>query len=303
MEKYLKGPVRSTADYSDKTGEAFVHTCRIWDGVFVSANTINKKQIVHKGKMPAEACFLNCCLDGRCEVNLGDRYVYVEKGMISLNRQLPNDGYYYPGSLYKGVEIVLFPEIMEKCALDELELKSGLVNFGVSGSGDYIGTLSERMMSVCEEAYEGICAKTLSVEELRYFCIEIIYRLMHGEVKEFSGKAYVSKGQRSIARLVEQKLCEDLGRRVTARMLSDDLGMAESTIKKYFEAVYGANISDYVRNKRMEQAKRLLTDSEENIGSIAILCGYNNQSKFGSVFKKETGCTPFEYRCQSKIGR
>lgn len=46
----------------------------------------------------------------------------------------------------------------------------------------------------------------------------------------------------------------------------------------------------------MEEAQRLLRDTNENIVEIAMLVGYSNSSKFSAAFKKHTGILPKEYR-------
>ncbi|MFA6619184.1 MAG: helix-turn-helix domain-containing protein [Candidatus Neomarinimicrobiota bacterium] len=43
-------------------------------------------------------------------------------------------------------------------------------------------------------------------------------------------------------------------------------------------------------------AKALLMESDYNISEIASIVGDESQSKFGSVFRNITGCTPSEYR-------
>ena len=51
-----------------------------------------------------------------------------------------------------------------------------------------------------------------------------------------------------------------------------------------------------MREKRMEYAKRLLENTDESIGDIASICGYEHQGKFGRVFKDYTDVPPLEYR-------
>ncbi len=45
----------------------------------------------------------------------------------------------------------------------------------------------------------------------------------------------------------------------------------------------------FVRNYRMQKAGALLKNTNKNIAEIALQVGYNNPSKFSSVFKDEFG--------------
>ena len=46
----------------------------------------------------------------------------------------------------------------------------------------------------------------------------------------------------------------------------------------------------------MKKAAELLTSTRLSVAEIAELVGYMNQSKFASVFKKQFGLSPLEYR-------
>jgi AraC family transcriptional regulator len=52
----------------------------------------------------------------------------------------------------------------------------------------------------------------------------------------------------------------------------------------------------WLRQRRIARAKQLLSDSSLQLGEIAILTGYSNQSAFGVAFRRETGLTPTAWR-------
>ena len=49
----------------------------------------------------------------------------------------------------------------------------------------------------------------------------------------------------------------------------------------------------------MDLAAKLLRTTKQSIAEIAAASGYENQGKFGTVFKKIYGVTPLEYRRQN----
>ena len=68
----------------------------------------------------------------------------------------------------------------------------------------------------------------------------------------------------------------------------------------YFSALFSQEMQstfvEYVTQKRMEKAKKLLRQSEKHSGEIALEVGYKDPHYFSFVFKKTQGYTPREYR-------
>jgi len=50
---------------------------------------------------------------------------------------------------------------------------------------------------------------------------------------------------------------------------------------------------------RMEQAKHLLTTSQQQVDSIARLCGYDDVRFFRRLFRRNSGLTPLAYRAKA----
>lgn len=72
----------------------------------------------------------------------------------------------------------------------------------------------------------------------------------------------------------------------------------------YFSAIFSQAMQmtfiEYVTQKRMEKAKKLLRQTEKHSGDIALEVGYKDPHYFSFVFKKTQGCTPREYRMGQK---
>ncbi|MDD7652976.1 MAG: helix-turn-helix transcriptional regulator [Candidatus Faecousia sp.] len=63
-----------------------------------------------------------------------------------------------------------------------------------------------------------------------------------------------------------------------------------------FRKETGQTISAYVSHIRIEKSKALLRQPGVPIAEIAGLCGFEDQSYFTRVFKKQTGISPKQYR-------
>ena len=60
--------------------------------------------------------------------------------------------------------------------------------------------------------------------------------------------------------------------------------------------VTGMNVSNFMAQCRMQEAARLLRDTDENVSSIAEKCGYPVESTFYRNFKKYYHMTPADYK-------
>lgn len=62
---------------------------------------------------------------------------------------------------------------------------------------------------------------------------------------------------------------------------------------------YGIGIAEYIRQLRIEKAKKLLTEQNQlSLAEIACECGFNDYNYFITVFKHITGTPPKTYRQQ-----
>jgi AraC family transcriptional regulator len=58
----------------------------------------------------------------------------------------------------------------------------------------------------------------------------------------------------------------------------------------------GFSPSRYQIDLRMNEARRLLRETNESIVNIALDVGYSNPSHFAKLFRRENGLTPSKYR-------
>lgn len=72
--------------------------------------------------------------------------------------------------------------------------------------------------------------------------------------------------------------------------------MNPAYLGQLFKKRMGYSITDYIHDVRIEQAKRLLVETDQNIELIANQTGFTDRSYFCKIFKKKTGLSPGEYK-------
>ena len=91
---------------------------------------------------------------------------------------------------------------------------------------------------------------------------------------------------------ISQNFSED----ITLAMAAEHLHVNTSYLSTLFRQVTGMTFKEHLNRVRIEEAARLLSNTDYPVMEIAIACGYKDQSYFTKVFKKMTGLTPKQYR-------
>ncbi|MGO4370161.1 response regulator transcription factor [Paenibacillus sp. 2TAB19] len=104
--------------------------------------------------------------------------------------------------------------------------------------------------------------------------------------------------QRLMIRKVKEFVKQSLDQDLSLQLLSQQVYLHPKYLSDIFKRETGQNLSDYVTERRLEKAKKLLKETTLKISEIAPLCGFANHKYFASLFKQHIGCTPTEYREQ-----
>ena len=84
--------------------------------------------------------------------------------------------------------------------------------------------------------------------------------------------------------------------KITVKMLSDRYHVDPYHLEHIFTKYTGYSIRQYQISRRIGEAQRLLIFSGESIKSIAASCGYSNLQYFYTAFRRQSGCTPAEFK-------
>ncbi|MFC3749552.1 helix-turn-helix domain-containing protein [Paenibacillus sp. GCM10012306] len=96
----------------------------------------------------------------------------------------------------------------------------------------------------------------------------------------------------SIVEVVEKNLLNP----VSLQDLAYLSGRSLSTFKREFRKIYNEPAIQWIRNRRLEKAKELLTHSGISITEVCYATGFENVSHFSKVWKKKYGIPPSAMR-------
>lgn len=107
----------------------------------------------------------------------------------------------------------------------------------------------------------------------------------------------ISKDRVSIAKIMEENLLNP----VSLNDLAYLSGRSLATFKRDFQAIYHTSPLKWIRNRRLDRAKKLLAETTLSITSVCFSTGFENIAHFSKVFKERFGLPPSEFRQQLKL--
>jgi AraC-like DNA-binding protein len=110
----------------------------------------------------------------------------------------------------------------------------------------------------------------------------------------------LSKQDMLYIRQAKTILDENFDKHITIPQLARQAGINEAKLKEGFRELYGNSIHTYLQQLRLEKAKQLLLTTTMPITDITYHIGYSHVTHFTTLFKKEFGLTPTEWRKENK---
>ena len=129
--------------------------------------------------------------------------------------------------------------------------------------------------------------------------VEEVFSLHGTMFRDFLARMRSIQRRRAVSRPVYQCLeyIEDhMQQPLTVRQLARNLGISESYLSTLFKKEIGVAVSEYIRRKRIDEAKKLLQYTEFSCTEIAEYLCFSSDCHFSQLFKQYVGMTPREYR-------
>lgn len=275
----------------------------VFDGIDLMFLDVKQETIQFYAKSHTKTFAINHCEEGRieCKFTSGD-YLYMGPGDMSIGWHIHADYQhenYFPTKLFKGIVLLVDVEKAQP-VLDALVTEARI-------------DLTQLANRFCEHSDFGMMMEeTESVRQIfsslykvpdqikgHYFklkVIEIFLLLSVISTTNHEKRSSYRKQQVDIVKAVNEHISTQFMKRITIDSLSDQFDIPTSTLKRCFKGVYGTTIHHYLKECRINAAKRLLQESDQSVLEIANAVGYENGSKFTSAFKEATGVTPSAYR-------
>lgn len=184
---------------------------------------------------------------------------------------------------------------LEKDSLKDEDIHS-LMQLFLQTLGRELKDLSETLNEWLEgDRIDTLTAKlkeSASLSEMKEQLLDYLLELYDAYVAMSETKSYKTMMTEIRAYIQANFADPDL----SLKHLSDRFEISGKYASHLFKLEYDMKFVDFLVQLRMQQAERLLADTDETVQNIALQVGYANSITFGRVFKRTTGVTPGEFR-------
>ncbi|MEP1086528.1 AraC family transcriptional regulator [Algoriphagus sp.] len=88
----------------------------------------------------------------------------------------------------------------------------------------------------------------------------------------------------------------NFGRKIYLKELADLINLSEQSFSRFFTKMMGRPFFTFLNEYRINNAARMLVDTEEPIAQIAYVCGYDSLPFFHKKFNESYQISPAQYR-------
>ena len=143
----------------------------------------------------------------------------------------------------------------------------------------------------------GYLLKPINETELKELINKAVYNLnQNSKQADHINAVNYSLPVRLACEYIEKNFQEN----INLNKISNYVSLSKNYFCNIFKKETGITIWDYLIRIRMEEAKRMLLETEQKTYEISEKVGYDDPSYFGRLFKKYTGFTPIEFRDSSR---
>ena len=137
-----------------------------------------------------------------------------------------------------------------------------------------------------------------NADEYYHTFLSWIRQMQQVIVEEFNDYKNKEKINTAI-RYIHDNYSKDLNMAVVSNYISMNYSLFSLNFKEYT----GMNFVNYLKKIRIEEAKKLLVDTEDKVLDISRAVGYDNEKHFMKIFKSVCGVSPTEYRRNAHMGK
>jgi transcriptional regulator GlxA family with amidase domain len=137
------------------------------------------------------------------------------------------------------------------------------------------------------------CGHRVAMEVARRL---LLFLRRSGRQAQFSGLLNRQEKEPPRLRDLHAFVIEHLDETLSVERLADQLAMSPRSLSRWFQKEVKETPAAFVRNLRLQEAKRLLSESNLGLRDIASRAGLGDHSTLWRTFSRQLGVSPDDYR-------
>lgn len=243
--------------------------------------------------------------------SIGGKEYAVSKGdLFVINYDIPHEFRSLPGPTESRLIVyncIFKPEFLELSLVNSRDF-SDITNllifrsFFPEESEDMadiklLAMVNREVEDIYEKMYREYKAREAGyIEILRAYVIQLLITIFRLYRKSIQRESAIENGQRQII----NKVIHHIKSNYANELKLEDLSMMAFWSRNYFCKLFkehtGMTVLEYTQKVRIEEACRMLKETDRKVIDIANEVGYRDIKFFNHIFKRITGKTPGNYR-------
>ena len=267
-------------------------------------NVIHHQPLTYSEQLHWHSCLeVGLCLSGKGMFFFGNKAYDVRAGDVfitnNVERHIAKSDEHHPSEyvfIYFDVALIDNRELLLPFFSNPRTL-TNRIPFE-SESAKKMGELI--LAIVQEDRIRGIAYKDMIRSFLNLLCGSI-YRYYYASL------SYDPKMDYQYAAKVKERLApalhhikENYGNPISLEDIANLLYLSPSRTYHLFFEVIGESFKSYLTELRINEAKRLLVETEKTITEVSIDCGFQSHSSFYRAFDKIVGMNPKQYQTKAR---
>ena len=188
-------------------------------------------------------------------------------------------------------------ELLEICQFEEIEVPDRVAVLGVDNDD-----------LLCELTSPPLSSVAFNLDEAGFRAAKLLWNLISGTTAGYHRIPLIPIGivtRRSTDALAEEDplvraairfIRENYQRKIGVAEVARELDVSRRTLERRFAETVKRSVSEQIEFFRFEQARHLLTETEDRIEQIAEISGFSHLKPMVRVFREKLGQTPAEVR-------
>ncbi len=234
-------------------------------------------------------CELLYIRKGNGKVIINDKCYNAKQGdIIIFNRDVMHEEIYESDQ-----DIEYFYCAIANLAIEGLE--EGLLIpdtiLPIISCSDCVSKVEYYISELFQENFERDAGFLTMFESLLKSLLILVVRIVNKNYPFFEIYRSLSPGNR-----IKEYIDDNYNKPISLKGIADSLFLSQHYLCHVFKRETGSSPIHYLINRRVEEAKKLLLNTNKSFQEISGLVGYENAVHFNILFKKATGLTPGKYK-------
>ncbi|WP_112180632.1 MULTISPECIES: AraC family transcriptional regulator [Paraliobacillus] len=245
-------------------------------------------------------------------------FIYVEEGKINLQVGTENhtlregQAFYIPtGQLHGAFPIDKIPfklhaivfhfNLLRSFSYDRMESNylEQLENPAISSAVRLLPNESEgEILKIVNKLIDAYVNRRPSLElVIKGYLFLLFAEMFDKQVWKYNDQiSFKDSNKITLLKTVLKYMNKNYNQKLTVLDLAAQVQMSEGHFSRFFKSLVRMTPMEYLNKIRISNACKLLQKTDKKMIEIAMDVGFNNQSYFIRLFKKQKGCTPIAYK-------